>query len=290
MAKHIEIVALETDDLTRFSHLFYNELLLELPIDALMLGAIDTSEDIPKAVGLLMFHVREQSAYIDWLFVDEESRRIGVATALMDELKRLCSQTDAGEIETIFMNFTEVISGMGRFLKNNDFAVTFFDGNYCIYAPLKKVKLMSESKPRVTNLKALPLSEVSENSYKVFDKYLDVVNDAYIGILTPLDKDSYREESRIIVDGDRIVGLMLVGDTIDKDNIIIDWVYSIPKYILGVVPLAFDTVITELRKNVSENAMLSMASLSDNVGIIIRKSMPGAVFLESYSAFWIVER
>ena len=290
MAKNIEIVTLETDDLTKFSHLFYNELLLELPIDALMFGAIDTSEDVPKAVGILMFHVREQSAYIDWLFVDEASRKQGVAKALMNELKQLCSQTDEGEIDTVFMNFTEAISGMGRFLKNNDFAVTFFDGNYCIYAPLSKVRLMTRSGQKVTSLKALPLSEVPEGAYKAFDKHLDVVDEEYIGVLTPIDIDSYRPESRIILDGDRIVGLMLVGDTIDKDNIIIDWVYSMPKYLVGAVPLAFDTVITELRKNVSETAMLSMASLSENVGSIIRKSMPGAVFLESYSAFWIVER
>ena len=287
--KNIEIVVLENEELLKFNALFYDELLLELPDDALMLGAIETGGEVPEAVGLLIFHIRDTAVYVDWFCVDDEHRERGVGKALMDYLKNVLITAEDADIEVVFVNFNETVRGLGRFLRENGFAVTFFDGNFNIYAPLNRVRLM---KPDHSNekLKALPLDQVPEKSYKLFDDYIDMVENAYEGIIGPIDPDDYRPESRAILSGDRIVGIMLVGSTIYDKNVMIDWVYSMPKFVLQAVPLAFDTVVTELKKSMPEDSMISMASLSPNVGSIIRKTMPGAVFAESYSAFWLVER
>lgn len=285
-----KIAALERDDLLKFRNLFYDELLLSLPEDMIMLGAIDVSEPTPKAVGLLIFHVREKSVYIDWLYVDENFRRQGVGTALLQDLMISLIKDPGANINTVFMEFGEAISGMGAFLRKNRFAVTFFDGNFNIYAPLKSVRLMKNNMNEKRPLRSIPLAEVKRESYDAFERYLDMTSDEIIGFVGPIEASDYRSESRAIMDGDRIVGIMLVGDTVYKDTVLIEWVYSVPKFVLSAVPLAFNDVITALRESLPEDTMLSMAAMSENVGGIIRKTMPGAVFSEAYSAFWLVER
>ena len=289
--KNVRIVYLENEDLLKFSALFYDELVLSLPSDVLMMGAVDISGEVPRAVGLLIFHMRGKSAYIDWLFVEEASRRKGIGKYMLNHLKRLFAQDPSKSIEVVFMNFDETIWGMGSFLKKDGFGVTFFDGDFNIFAPLKSVKLIGKDEDMGGKLKAVPLSEVPKASYTDFENYLSGLGtDIVIGIVGPVEPEDYRAESRAVLDGDRIVGMMLVSDTIYNDTVMIDWAYSIPKFVLQSVPLAFNTVITELRKYLPENTVLCMASLEENVGGIIRKTMPGAVFTEAYSAFWLVER
>ena len=87
MMKNIEIVVLENEDILKFSALYYDEILLEIPDDAIALGAISTENDELKAAGILIFHIREGIAFIDWLYVDDECRRKGVGTALVNSLK-----------------------------------------------------------------------------------------------------------------------------------------------------------------------------------------------------------
>ena len=290
LKRDIRIVTLEKDDLLKFRNLFYDELLLTLPEDIIMLGAIDVSGLSPKAVGLMIFHARERSVYIDWLYVDDLCRRRGVGTMLIRDLMITVSKDPDKSIETVFMNFDEVIVGMGAFLRANRFAVTFFDGNFNIYAPLKSVILMRKNENERRVLRSIPLAEVKQESYDAFDRYLEMTNDEVIGVVGPITASDFRPESRAIMDGDRIVGIMLVGDTVRKDVVLIEWVYSVPKFVLSAVPLAFNDVITELRNNMPEGTMLSMAAMAENVGSIIRKTMPGAVFSEAYSAFWLVER
>ncbi len=287
MAK-FEIVVLDKEDLLKFNWMYYDDLLLDLPEDDIILGAINTESEIPQASGLLIFHVREEAIFVDWIYVDDECRGQGVGTMLMDYLKDALIQTEKETgTNVIFVNFPDTVKGLGKFLKENDFGVTFFDGNFSIYAPLKSVKLMRpNAKPG--KLVAMPLAEVPKESLDGFETYLDLVESVYEGVVSPIVPTYFRDESRAILDGNRIVGIMLVGNTIYENNVMIDWVYSIPKYVMEAVPLAFDTVITELRKNVPEDTNLSMASLSSNVGGIIRKTMPGAVFAESYSAFWMI--
>lgn len=287
--KNIEIVVLENEDLLKFNALFYDELLLELPDDALALGAIETGGEKPEAVGLLIFHIRDKSVYIDWICVDDEHRERGIGKALMDYLKNVLVTAEDADIDVVFVNFNETAIGLGRFLKENGFAVTFFDGNFNICAPLNRVRMMKADHSD-EKLKAFPLNQVPEESYKLFDDYINMVEGANEGIVGPINPADYRSESRAILDGDKIVGVMLVGSTIYDRNVTIDWVYSMPNYVLQAVPLAFDTVITELKKNMPEDSIISMASLTPNAGSIIRKTMPGAIFAESYSAIWMVER
>ena len=287
----IKISVLDREDLFKFSALFYEELLLQIPEDAFLLGAIDTTDTVPKAAGLLIFHLSEGDAYIDWLFVDEACRKRGVGKALIDFLKELFTKDSDQTVDVIFMNFDETIEGMGRFLRNNDFGVTFYDGNFNIYAPLKSVRLMDPNNNVRGDFKTLPLSEIPDSTFDELEKHIMLTDDDFvIGVVPPIRSADFRAESRAVLNGNRIVGIMLVSDTIYKNNIVIDWVYSIPRYVLKAVPLAFDAVISELRKSLPGNTMISMASLTDNVGGIIRKTMPGAVFLEAYSAFWIVDR
>lgn len=287
--KNIKIAALEREDLLKFRDLFYDELLLTLPDDMIMLGAIDVSA-APKAVALLIFHVREKSAYIDWLYVDENFRRRGIGSVLLRDLMAALIKDPDASIEAVFMNFGETISGMGAFLRKNRFAVTFFDGNFNIYAPLKSVKLIKKNENVKQPLRSIPLAEVKPESFEAFDRYLDMTSDEIIGVVGPIEASDYRPESRAIMHGDKIVGIMLVGDTVYKGTVLIEWVYSVPKFVLSAVPLAFNDVITALRESLPEDTMLSMAAMSENVGGIIRKTMPGAVFSEAYSAFWLVER
>lgn len=287
---NIKIVTLERDDLLKFRNLFYDELLLTLPDDIMMLGAIDVSGNAPKAVGLMIFHARETSVYIDWLYVDEEQRRRGIGTMLLNNLKTALIDDPDASIKTVFMNFDETIVGMGAFLRENAFAVAFYDGEFNIFAPLKSVRLMKQKEGDGRTLRSIPLSEVKKESFDAFESYLDKAGDEVMGVVGPIEASDYRPESRAIMDGDKIVGIMLVGNTVRKDTVIIDWVYSVPKHVLVAVPLAFDDVITQLRKNLPENTMISMASMNQNVGSIIRKTMPGAVFLEAYCTFWLVDR
>ena len=287
--KNIKIAALEREDLLKFRDLFYDELLLTLPDDMIMLGAIDVSA-APKAVALLIFHVREKSAYIDWLYVDENFRRRGIGSVLLRDLMAALIKDPDASIEAVFMNFGETISGMGAFLRKNRFAVTFFDGNFNIYAPLKSVKLIKKNENVKQPLRSIPLAEVKPESFEAFDRYLDMTSDEIIGVVGPIEASDYRPESRAIMHGDKIVGIMLVGDTIYKGTVLIEWVYSVPSFVLSAVPIAFNDVITALRESLPEDTMLSMAAMSENVGGIIRKTMPGAVFSEAYSAFWLVER
>ena len=188
------------------------------------------------------------------------------------------------------MSFGETITGMGAFLRKNRFAVTFFDGNFNIYAPLKSVKLIKKNENEKHLLRSVPLAEVKPESFEAFDRYLEMTSDEITGFVDPIEPSDFRPESRVIMQGDKIVGIMLVGDTVYKGTVFIEWVYSVPKFVLSAVPLAFNDVITALRESLPEDAMLSMAAMSENVGGIIRKTMPGAVFSEAYSAFWLVER
>lgn len=286
--QNIKIVVLENEDILKFSALYYEELLLEIPDDAIALGAISTENEAPKAVGILIFHIREGIAFIDWLYVDENYRFKGTGTALLDSLKDAIYQTEETEMDSISVSFTQSAGGLGAFLKANGFAVAFGLGNYNVVAMLAKVKLIGARE--YGNLKAVPLDSVPESAYVKFDDYLDEIGDVIVGVETPIIAQNYRKESRVILDGSTIVAVMLASDTMEENNISIDWVYAMPKYMQHAIPLAFDTVISELKKNCKEETIISMASLMPNVCGIIKKTMPVARFTEIYGAMWTLER
>ena len=286
MMQDIEIVVLENEDILKFSALYYDELLLEIPDDAIALGAISTENDEPKAVGILIFHIREEIAFVDWLYVDDEFRRKGVGTTLINSLKEVIIQTqDETKIDSISLSFTRSAEGLGIFLRENGFAVAFGIGNYNVVAALQRIKLIGARES--ANLKAVPLSMVPDASFVEFDSYLNIIDDVVVGIESPIAIENYRKESRAIMEGDIIVAIMLVSDTIEENMISIDWVYAMPKYMLHAIPLAFDTVISELKKNCNERTIINMASLSPTVEGIIRKTMPGAIFTEIDGAMWM---
>lgn len=281
-----KIVVLENEDILKFNALFYDELLLELPDDAIALGAIDTGSKNLKAVGILVFHIREGIAFIDWLYVDDEHRLKGVGTALIDSLKEAIIQIeDEAEVDSISLSFTQNSNGLGVFLRKNGFAVAFGLGNYNVVAALQRVRLIGARES--ANLKAVPLNMVPESSFAEFDNYLNVIDDIIVGVESPITVKNYRKESHAIMEGGKIVAVMLVSDTMEENMISIDWVYAMPKYMIHAIPLAFDTVISELKKNCSERTILNMASLSPSVEGIIRKTMPGAIFTEIDGAMWI---
>lgn len=286
MMKNIEIVVLENEDILKFSALYYDEILLEIPDDAIALGAISTENDELKAAGILIFHIREGIAFIDWLYVDDECRRKGVGTALINSLREVIIQTqDETEIDSISLSFTRNAEGLGTFLRKNGFAVAFGLGNYNVVAALQRIRLIGARES--ANLKAVPLDMVPEASFAHFDEYLNLIDDIIVGVESPIAIENYRKESRAIMEGNKIVAVMLVSDTIEENMISIDWVYAMPKYMLHAIPLAFDTVISELKKNCSERAIINMASLSPTVEGIIRKTMPGAIFTEIDGAMWM---
>ena len=289
MMQDIEIVVLENEDILKFSTLYYDELLLEIPDDAIVLGAISTENDEPKAVGILIFHIREGIAFADWLYVDDECRFKGVGTALINSLKDVIIQTgDEAEVDSISMSFTQNSGGLGAFLKKNGFASAFGLGNYNVVAALQRVRLIGARES--ANLKAVPLSMVPDASFVEFDSYLNMIDDVVVGVESPIAVNNYRKESRAIMEDSKIVAVMLVSDTMEENIISIDWVYAMPKYMIHAIPLAFDTVISELKKNCNERTILNMASLSPSVEGIIRKTMPGAIFTEIYGAMWVLER
>ena len=164
-----EIVVVEKEDLVKFSQLFYEELLLTLPEDALMLGAIDTTGAAPEAVGLIIFHIRDDIAFLDWIYVDEDHRRQGVGKALMKDLQNIFLMDETNAVKTIYFDFGEAIEGMGAFLRKNGFGVAYYDGNFNIHAPLKSVKFMKPENARPYKIKAVELKDVPKEFFTDFD-------------------------------------------------------------------------------------------------------------------------
>ena len=111
-------------NLNKFSHLFPESLLDDLPASTLLLGCVE--EEPLAAAGILMAHVEQREMVIDWLYVDEAFRRRGGGRAMLEGLRDAAKAS--GKLDGMTMTYTQVHQNMTEFLRACGFIAVYREG------------------------------------------------------------------------------------------------------------------------------------------------------------------
>ena len=285
----IKIAALTAADLVKFNNLYYDELLVGLPSEEVLLGAIKADEQTASAVGLLMGHVRDDILYIDWLFVDKDERGQTAGSRLLKTLTNSLDNAEDSPVSSVMANFDSSAEGLAEFLRKFGFGVYFSQGSYNVSAKLSDIKLIGVQKESTASLKTVPLTEVSKEAWARFDQYLDnpeAQGVCTVGVINPM---AYRPESRAVLFNGVVVSVILIGFGLSDFEAEIEWFYCMPKFVPHAVPMMYDSAIGALKKNMPPNSIVTLATINDAMNQFVGKLMPEAKHSEYYGAVWFVE-
>ena len=285
----IKIAALTAADLVKFNNLYYDDLLVGLPSEEVLLGAIKTDAEKASAVGLLMGHVRDDVLYIDWLFVDKDERGKTAGSKLLNTLTKALDTDPESPVSSVMTNFDSSAEGLAEFLRKFGFGVYFSQGSYNVSAKLKDIKLIGINKEGTATLKSVPLTEVSEDAWARFDHYLDNPEVQGVCVTGQINPKVYRPESRAVIFNGVVVAVILVGYGLSDFEAEIEWLYCMPKFVPHAVPIMYDSCIGALKENMPPNSIITLATINDAMNQFVDKLMPEAKHSEYYGAVWFVE-
>ena len=251
-------------DLTKFVHLFPDELLDQIEADEIIIGYVE--EDPLKATGILMAHVEELEVMIDWLFVDEDYRRRGAGKAMLNFLIKSCEQID--ELGGVSIIFTQEHESMKGFLDACEFFVIFEEGHkgfettlgdfpkFPVFGPVGEV---------------MPITDVPERELARFS---EAVNNSAIpgaAVDIPFGAANYLPESTVVLEDGKIKGVCLMEE---KDyGLSLSWAYNLSSEASNF-PALLNKSIKLLRKKYDDDTVLGLASLSAKVDEIIETYIP----------------
>ena len=261
----MEICTLTPLDLEKFDHLFPQQLLAELPADALLIGCV--TDDGKNAAGILMAHVEENEAVVDWLYVDEPFRRQGGGRAMLQLLIQAVEESE--EPDGVSMFFTQDNKGVGGFLKACGFMVALHEGSRGFSTTLGAFpRLPATGEPQA---EILPIGDVPESERKRFAALLNDSVLPIVAIPTPFAFSDYRPESCVCLEKGIIRGLVLLQG--DASGLSIPWIFND-----STDPSAFVAAINESMRRLKEvfppDTPLTFASDNGAIEELIERHIP----------------
>lgn len=277
----MEICMLTPVDLERFSQLFPEDLLKELPADELMLGCID--EAAGAAAGILMAHVEELELMVDWLYVDEPFRRRGGArdmlTALMEAAAESCEADAASVI------FSEMHEGMEDFLEAMGFLVAVRGKDKGFVTKLGKFPRFKN--PGGSRGTFTALGDLEPKELQRFAGLLDesIIPDQ--AVETPFAPEKYLPESMVCLEEGKIRALCLFSG--DGSGLTIDWIYNNCSVATAFIDL-FNEGMERLKKRFPAETPLFFASVNEGVEKLVERNVPIERRAEIYIATYALIR
>ena len=261
----MEICMLTPLDLDKFSHLFPESLLKELPGDEIMLGCAEG--EVPAAAGILMAHVEELELMIDWLYVDEPFRRKGGAREMLTALMQAAAESE--ELDAASIIFSEGMDGMEYFLQAMGFLVAVRGKDKGFVTLLGKFPRFKN--PRGSQGTFVPLREVEPRELARFTSVLNdnVIPDAAVDL--PFTPEAYLPESMVCLEEGKIRALCLFSG--NEDGLCIDWVFNNCSVSTTFIDL-FNEAMSRLKKRVPPETKLVFASVNEGVENIVEKRVP----------------
>ncbi len=273
------ISVLTVDELAKFNGLYPDVILDELPENELLIGYIE--ENPLRAAGILMAHPERSTMLLDWIFVDENSRRKGYGRAMLELLMDSCESS--GEIDAILLTFYNENLNIYDLLLDRGFIAGYMQGCKSFVTRLSRIKPLREIKDN--QIDYIYLNQVPDKELEQFNKYLSLNMVNNIGIDLPLKSEDYREESLVHVDNDKIDSLLLVRD--EEDGISIPWFFNESQNL--TVPIGLmNHVLHDLRINFQEETKVFVTSLEPNLENVIYTCFNPESYKEIYIGVYIV--
>ncbi len=262
-------------DLDKFSHLFPDTILQDLPADEILIGYIE--ENPLAATGILMAHIEENNMMIDWLYVDEEYRRKGAAREMIDFL--IENSEKAEGIYGISAIFTQEHDNMFKMFKAMNFFVSFREGTVGFETTVEDFPIfpvIGEKSGEIMSVKDVPSEELNRFSKLVNDSALPG-----IAISFPFTFSSYIPESSVILENGKIKGVCLMEES--GDGLILSWAYNISKQAANF-PALLNYCTKLIKDKYPAKTSIGIASLNTKVNEIIDTYVPVKDRVEIYFA------
>ena len=254
------ISVLTVDELTKFSELYPDIILDELPENELLIGYIE--ENPLRAAGILMAHPENSTMLLDWIFVNEDSRRKGYGKAMLELLVDSCEAS--GEIDAILLTFYNENLYIYDLLLDCGFIAGYMQGRKSFVTRLSRIKQLRETKD--DQIDYMHLNQVPDKELKRFNRYLSLNRVSNIGIDLPLKPEDFREESLVHLDHDGIDSLLLVRD--EEEGISIPWFFNKSQNL--TVPIGLmNHVLRDLRMKFQGETKVFVTSLAPDMENVI---------------------
>ena len=272
------ISVLSADDLIEFNELYPDPILDELPENELLLGYIE--ENPLKAAGILMAHSERSVMFLDWIFVDESSRRKGYGKAMLELFMDSCEAS--GEIDAVFLTFYDEDLHVYELLSDCGFIAGHMPGCKSFVTRLSRIKTLKEIPDK--QLDYMYLGQVPAKELEQFNQYLSQNEVSNIGIDLPLKPEDYRAESLVHVNQHQIDSLVLVRD--EEDGLSIPWLFNESQD--PIVPIGLvNYVLHELKATFPEETKVFVTSLKPNMQNIICNYCHPEEYIEIYTGVYI---
>ena len=262
----MESCVLTAADLEYFEELYPEELLKDLPADELLVGCVEEAPS-PAAAGILMAHVQEGEALVDWLYVDEPFRRRGGGRAMLQMLTRAAEES--GELDGVSLTFSQNDAHMSEFLRACDFMVAVREGSKGFSTRLKdfpQFPVPGEVKGTI-----VPLADVSESERARFAGLVDDSVLPNVAVQTPFDDSAYRPESCACVEDGVIRAVFLVQG--DENGLSIPWMYNGCSAAASFIAVVNES-ISRLKGAFSGEVQLAFASIDSDIDELIERRIP----------------
>ncbi|MBP3719336.1 MAG: GNAT family N-acetyltransferase [Eubacterium sp.] len=262
-------------DLDKFSHLFSDSILQDLPADEILLGYIEENPIV--ATGILMAHVEENDMMIDWLYVDEDYRRKGAAREMIEFL--IENSEKAEGVYGVSAVFTQEHENMNKMFEDMNFFVSFREGTVGFETTVEDFPMfpvIGEKSGEIMSVKDVPSDEL--------DRFSKIVNDVVfpgIAIPFPFAFSSYIPESSVILENGRIKGVCLMKEGVD--GLILSWAYNISKEAANF-PALLNYCTKLIKDKYPADTSIGIASLGIKVDEIIETYIPVKNRVEIYFA------
>ncbi len=274
------ISVLTVDELIKFNGLYPDVILDELPENELLIGYIE--ENPLRTAGILMAHPENSTMLLDWIFVDENSRRKGYGRAMLELLTDSCEAS--GEIDAILLTFYNENLSIYELLLDCGFIAGYMPGHKSFVTRLSRIKPLGKIKDN--QIDCIYLNQVSNNELEQLNKYLSLNMVSNIGIELPLKPEDYREESLVHVDNNRIDSLLLVRD--EEEGLSIPWFFNEAQNL--AVPIGLmNHVLLDLRMKFQEETKVFVTSLAPNLENVIYTYFNPESYKEIYIGVYIVK-
>ncbi len=274
------VSVLTVEELIKFNELYPDILLDELPEDELLIGYIE--EDPLRAAGILMAHPEGRTMLLDWMFVDESSRRRGGGRAMLELLRDSCEAS--GEIDAIILTFYNENQHMNSFLTACGFISGYMPGCKSYVTRLSRIK--SPKGIKAENVNYLHLNQAPAEAIEKLNRYLsmNVVSD--IGIGLPLKPENYREESMVHISNGMIDSLWLVRD--EENGISFPWFFNGSQNL--IVPIGLmNQVLRELKMKFPEDTKVFVTSIKPNIENVIYGYFNPQSYKEIYFGVYLMD-